>query len=248
MNLTGKTALVTGAGQGIGKAIALALVSAGAKVALLDINQNAIDDLSQKINSNGGEALAVYADVTDISSIAKIYSSIENTLGNVDILVNNAGILHATEIEDITEKEWDTQLAVNLKSTFFYSQAALPSMKKKKWGRIINLSSLAGRMGGYTNGVAYSAAKAGIIGLTKALANRLAADNITVNAIAPGPTETNILSTLSKDKLDKLIKDIPLKKLGLPKHIGELTVFLASEAADYITGTVLDVNGGLYMG
>lgn len=169
--------------------------------------------------------------------------------GKVDILVNNAGIPHSTAIEDITEQEWDRIMAVNLKSVFFTSQQVLPYMKKNGYGRIINISSLAGRMGGYANGLGYSASKAaGMIGLTYGMARRIAETGITVNAVAPGLTSTDIIKQFTSEKIRELESIVPMKKLGKPKNIADVVVFLASEEAEFITGTVIDVNRGIFMG
>ncbi len=245
--LKGKVAVVTGAGQGLGKAIAESLAQKGACVALADIQFDKVKQVAAVIARAGGKALPLEADVSKVADIRRMIQATVDGFGGLDILVNNAGILHLTAIEDITEEEWDRMMAVNLKSVFFSIQQALPFMKEKKGGRIISISSLAGRMGGYTNGVAYSASKAGIIGLTRAIARRVADFGITVNAIAPGTTETDIIKGLSPGQIDMLKQTIPLKRLGRPDNVSELVAFLCSEAADFITGAVIDVNGGIYM-
>jgi 3-oxoacyl-[acyl-carrier protein] reductase len=245
--LEGKVALVTGAGQGLGKAIAESLAQKGACVALADIQSDKVRLVAAAIAQAGGKALSVEADVSKVADIRRMVRAAVDGFGGLDILVNNAGILHQTPIEDITEEEWDRIMAVNLKSVFFSIQQALPFMKEKKGGRIISISSLAGRMGGYANGVAYSASKAGIIGLTRAVARRVADFGITVNALAPGTTETDIIKGLSPGQIDMLKQTIPLKRLGRPDNVSELVAFLCSEAADFITGAVIDVNGGIYM-
>ena len=245
--LEGKVALVTGAGQGLGKAIAESLAQKGACVALADIQFDKVKQVAAAIAQDGGKALSVEADVSKVADIRRMIQATVDGFGGLDILVNNAGILHLTAIEDITEEEWDRIMAVNLKSVFFSIQQVLPFMKEKKGGRIISISSLAGRMGGYANGVAYSASKAGIIGLTRAVARRVADFGITVNALAPGTTETDIIKGLSPGQIDMLKQTIPLKRLGRPDNVSELVAFLCSEAADFITGAVIDVNGGIYM-
>ena len=248
MNMNGKIAIVTGAGQGIGRAIAVALAQKGAGLTIADINDITAEKVAGEIGAAGGKAVAVKTDVSRVEDIKKLVEKTVRKFGTVDILVNNAGILHSTPIEDITEEEWDSMMAVNLKSVFFASQQVLPYMKSKRSGRIINISSLAGRMGGYTNGVGYSASKAGIIGLTMAMARRVAEFNITVNAIAPGTTETDIFKQISGEKLEALKQTIPMKRFGKPENIAEVAAFLASDAADFITGAVIDVNGGMFMG
>lgn len=248
MDIKGRVAIVTGAGQGIGRAIALTLAQKGASVAIADINDVTAAKVAGEIETAGGKAVPVKTDVSKIDDIKWMVEKTVREFGTVDILVNNAGILHSTPIEDITEEEWDKMMAVNLKSMFFASQQVLKYMKTKKSGRIINISSLAGRMGGYANGVVYSASKAGIIGLTMAVARRVAEFNITVNAVAPGTTETDIIKQFSGEKLEALKQTIPLKRLGKPENIAEVVAFLASDAADFITGAVIDVNGGMFMG
>jgi 3-oxoacyl-[acyl-carrier protein] reductase len=242
-----KVAIVTGAGQGLGKAIAESLASKGCSVAVVDIKVPEAQSVAEGIMRSGGKAIAVGADVSKVDEIRRMVRETVAAFCGIDILVNNAGILHQTAIEDITEEEWDRIMAVNLKSVFFSMQQVLPSMKSRGSGRIISISSLAGRMGGYANGVAYSASKAGIIGLTRAVARRLASFAITVNAIAPGTTETDIIKNLSVEQIDMLKEAIPLKRLGRPDNTSELVAFLCTDAADFITGAVIDVNGGIYM-
>lgn len=248
MDFEGRVAIVTGAGQGIGRAIALTLAQKGASVVIADVNDVTAAKVAGEIETAGGKAVPVKTDVSKVDDIKKLVERTVWEFGTVDILVNNAGILHSTPIEDITEEEWDKMMAVNLKSVFFASQQVLPYMKSKKNGRIINISSLAGRMGGYANGVGYSASKAGIIGLTMAIARRVGEYNITVNAVAPGTTETNIIKQFSDEKLEALKQTIPLKRLGKSENIAEAVAFLASDAAEFITGAVIDVNGGMFMG
>ena len=248
MSLVGKVAIVTGAGQGIGRAISLSLAKKGAGLVIADINSETASKVAEVIRDTGGKAIAHKTDVSKVDEIKTLVNRTVQEFGTVDILVNNAGIFHTTPVEDITEEEWDRMMAINLKSVFFLSQQVLPFMKAKKSGRIISMSSLAGRMGGYANGVGYSASKAGIIGLTMALARRVAEFNITVNAVAPGTTESEIIKQISQEKLDAIKESIPLKRLGKPENIAEVVAFLASEEAEFITGAVIDVNGGMFMG
>jgi NAD(P)-dependent dehydrogenase (short-subunit alcohol dehydrogenase family) len=248
MSLKGKIAIVTGAGQGLGKAIALSFAVKGAIPVIMDINDKTAAAVCGEITKTGIDALYVKGDVSIIDDLRNMVRTVVKKYGTVDILVNNAGIVHTTPIEDIIEDEWDRMLAVNLKSVFFASQLVLPYMKKKKSGRIVNISSSAGRMGGYANGVGYAASKAGIIGLTMSFARKVAQYSITVNAVAPGPTETEIIEAFSEEQKNGLREMIPLKKLGKPKNIADVVTFLASEEAEFITGAVIDVNGGLFMG
>lgn len=250
LDLTGHTALITGAAQGIGKETALLFLKQGANVLAVDINGPLLNRLEGDAQKTGVSAsLAVFcADVSQVADLEQAAQKGEEAFGGVDILVNNAGILHSTPLEEITEAEWDRMMNVNLKSFFFAVQKVLPAMKRKKWGRIINMSSLAGRMGGYANGLGYTASKAGIIGLSRGLAYRLAKYQITVNCIAPGTTESPILDGFSAEKLMELKKMIPLGRLGRPVDIASLVLFLASEMSGFITGSTIDINGGMYMG
>jgi 3-oxoacyl-[acyl-carrier protein] reductase len=239
---------VTGAGQGIGRAVAIALAQNGTIPVIVDVNAKTALKVAAEINSLNVPAVSFKADVSSVAEIENMVRQVVDKFGTVDVLVNNAGILHATQIEDITEEEWDRMMAVNLKSVFFASQQVLPHMKKKRWGRIINMSSLAGRMGGYGNGVGYAATKAGIIGLSMSMARRVAPFNVTVNAIAPGTTESEILKSFTPERIAELKKLVPLGRLGKPEDIAALCAFLASEQAGFITGAVIDINGGMFMG
>lgn len=243
-----RVAIVTGAGQGIGKAIAMSFHKKGACLAIVDLNPDIAEKTASEINAAGGRAFAFQADVSRVDDIKKMVEAVIAAFGRIDILINNAGILHKTPIEDITEDEWDRIMAINLKSVFFVTQQALPYMKERGYGRIVNISSLAGRMGGYANGVAYSASKAGIIGLSRAFATRLAQFGITVNAVAPGTTETDLIKQLPKENIEMLKQSIPMKRLGKPENIADTVAFLASDEAEFITGAVIDINGGIYMG
>jgi NAD(P)-dependent dehydrogenase (short-subunit alcohol dehydrogenase family) len=248
MGLDGKVAIVTGAAKGIGKAISLALAKNGVLPVIVDIDLKNAEMVRNEIEEAGISTIALDVDVSNVEAIKGMVKNVIERFGTVDILVNNAAIVHDTDIEDIDEEEWDRIMAVNLKSVFFCSQQVLPYMKKQGWGRIINLSSIAGRMGGYAGGLGYSASKAGIIGLSMGFARRVAAQNITVNVIAPGPTKTEILKNIPEDRMAKVIEIIPMKRLGRPENIAETVVFLVSEGADFITGAIIDVNGGIFMG
>ena len=248
MSLEGNIAIVTGAGQGIGKAIAFMLASKGAIPVIVDIDENKAKQVVEELKNTGKESLAIKIDVSSVEEIKSMVHSVIDIYGKVDILVNNVAMLHSTAIKDITEPEWDRIMAVNLKSVFFISQQVLPNMEKNGYGRIINISSNAGRMGGYENGLAYSASKAAVIGLTYGMARRVAETGITVNVVAPGPTETNILKQLGPEKKRSLEAIIPMSRLGKPEEIAYVVAFLAGKEASYITGAVIDVNGGLFMG
>ena len=249
-SLANRCAICTGAGQGIGKEIALSLIFHGARVLAADINGETLERLSKEVSTEyGSDKLVIKkTDVGNVKEIEAMVDECARSFGRLDILVNNAGILHSTPIEGITEQEWDKIMAVDLKSVFFASQKALPLMKKNGWGRIINMSSLAGRMGGYANGLVYSAAKAGIIGLTRGMASRVASFGITVNAVAPGTTESEIIKQFSVEQKNDLKAKIPMGRLGRPEDIADLVTFLSSEMAGFVTGAVIDINGGMYMG
>ena len=250
LTLKDKTAIVTGAGRGIGKAVVTSYLGFGAKVLAADIDEKALVFLGDELESKIGAGMldTIRVDVSSIKGIKQMVETCIRRFGSIDILVNNAGILHSTSIEDITEEEWDKIMAVNLKSMFFFSQAVLPYMKNKRGGRIINMSSLAGRMGGYKNGLAYSASKAGSIGLSQGMARRVAEYGITVNAIAPGTTESDIIKQFSEEAKRQLRDIIPVGRLGRTVDIADLATFLASDMAGFITGAVIDINGGMYMG
>lgn len=248
MLLKDKVVIVTGAARGIGKAIAVECAACGGIPVIADIEAESVEDVVSEINQSGARAMGRKVDVTKIDEIESLVAEVARQFGRIDVLVNNAGILHATPIEDVSEEEWDRILDVDLKAVFFMSQRVLPPMKKNGKGKIINISSLSGRMGGYANGIAYSAAKAGVIGLTMGMARRLARYNITVNAVAPGTTETDIVKAFTPEKMAALRQLVPLGRLGKPADIANLVTFLASDRADFITGAVIDINGGMFMG
>ena len=248
MMYDGEVAVITGAAQGIGKAIAERYCNEGARVAVVDINAAKGEVCAKAIRAGGGDAQFFECDVANAQAISGCIKKIAGAFGRIDILVNNAGVLHTTPIEEVTEQEWDRMMAVNLKSVFFASQQVIPYMRKQGGGAILNMSSIAGRMGGIANGLGYSASKAGIIGLTYGFANRLAKDNITVNAIAPGTTKTDIISAISPERLEEVKKSIPMGRLGTPQEIAAAAVFLTSPKAGFITGAVLDINGGMFVG
>jgi len=247
MRFSGKTAIITGAGQGIGREIAVTLAQRGASVIVCDINENKAAGTAGEINRNGYKAGYIGADVSKIADIKRMVEKTVETFGGVDILVNNAGILSVSSVADTTEEEWDAVMAVNLKGAFFAMKEVAPYMEKNG-GRIINISSLAGRMGGYANGPAYAASKAGLIGMTMCAARKLAPLGITVNAVAPGTTQTDIISGLSEERINSLKQSIPMNRLGQPEDVAETVAFLASDGAKFITGAVIDVNGGMFMG
>lgn len=248
MDFTGKTVIITGGANGIGRGCCLKFAKLGASVLVADIDIKNADQTAKEIAGSGGLAKPFYVDLTKVDDIREMVRSAAEEFGGVHVLVNNAGLLHSTDIEDITEEEWDRISAVNLKAVFFASQSVIPYFRKNGWGRIVNMSSLAGRNGGFANGLAYSATKAGVIGLSKGLATRLAKYNINVNAICPGTTRTDILRGFSDEKIHELEGKIPLGRLGSVEDIANAVCFLCSEEASFITGVSLDVNGGMYIG
>ena len=248
MEFDDRVAIVTGGAKGIGRSIAYHLAIEGASVVIADIDLQLAAKSADEMNEKGLRISAMQVDMRDPESIKKMVQKVLSEHDRIDILVNNAGILHSTPIEDITVDEWDNIMNINLRGAFFASKEVLETMKAKRSGRIINISSLAGRMGGYANGVAYSASKAGLIGLTQAMARRVAEYGITINAVAPGTTEGEMIRQFSDEKKEMLMQTIPLKRFGKPENIARTVVFLASDAADYITGAVIDINGGIYMG
>ena len=240
-NLKGKIALVTGSSRGIGRAIAVALGKSGADVAL-NYKVRAADarDAESELTGMGRRAIAVQADVSNAQGVAKLLDAARSELGHIDILVNNAGIARVQTIEEITEPDWDELIAVNLKSCFLMTQAALPGMRARRWGRIINLSSVAAHVGGVV-GAHYAASKAGMLGLTHYYASRLAKEGITVNAISPALIETEMVTANINATPDR----IPLGRFGAADEVADAAVMLARNG--YITGQTLHINGGWYM-
>jgi 3-oxoacyl-[acyl-carrier protein] reductase len=245
-DFSGRTAIVTGAAKGIGEGAAVRLAELGANVVIADMNCAAANGLEERLCARGLSAMAVGTDVGKVQEVRAMAEAAVERFGGVDILFNNAGIFHSTPMEDITEDEWDNMSAINLKSVFFATQAVLPHMKKKGYGRIVNMSSLSGRSGGIANGLCYSATKAGVLGLSKGFASRLCGTGINVNAIAPGSTDTGIMDGLSDFEMARLMSKIPMGRFAQTKEIVDAVIFLCSEEASFITGAILDVNGGMY--
>jgi 3-oxoacyl-[acyl-carrier protein] reductase len=246
MSLEGRTALVTGASQGIGRACALALAEAGARVALAARNEGKLNGVAAEIAQKGGAAAVFALDLASEESIKACAKAAMQHFGTIEILVNNAGITRDTLALRMKRADWDEVIQTNLTGTFLMTQALLSPMLKARWGRVINISSVVGETGqaGQAN---YAASKAGLIGLTKSLARELASRNITVNAVAPGYIETAMTAVLDEKQREGMMAGIPLGRAGTDAEIAAAVRFLASEEAAYITGHVLDVNGGMYM-
>ena len=246
MKLKDKVAFVTGAAQGIGKAIALALANEGANVIVSDINLDLAVQTAKEIEAIGVKSLALKTNVADLGDVENSVSEASKTFGRIDIMVNNAGITKDNLLIRMKKEEWDAVLSVNLSGVFNCTKAVSSLMMKQRYGKIINIASIVGQMGNFGQ-ANYAASKAGVIGFTKTVAKELAARNVTVNAIAPGFIQTAMTDKIPEEIKKKMLEQIPLGKLGQPEDIAQAAVFLASPQADYITGQVLAVNGGMYM-
>jgi 3-oxoacyl-[acyl-carrier protein] reductase len=245
-DLTGKIALVTGSGRGIGKAIAIKLSALGATVIINDIAESAAET-AEEIRCTGKASLFIQANVSSSIEVNEMIEKIINSYGKLDILVNNAGITRDQLTVRMSDEDWDAVMSINLKSVFLCSRAALKHMMKQRWGRIINISSISGIMGN-SGQVNYSAAKAGIIGITRTIAKEMGSRQITANAICPGFIETDMTQKLPDSVKEEAKKRIPLGSLGKPEDVAEAVAFFASDAARYITGQYLCVDGGMITG
>ncbi len=248
MKFKERVAIITGGGQGMGKAIAERLASEGATVAISDINEEAAVEVAREIESSyQTRASSRKTDVKKRDDIFELVESVNKEFGRVDILVNNAGICSLTGIEDLSEEEWDDMLNINLRGVFFCSQAVTPIMKKQGHGKILNMASLAGKVGGVVVGAHYAASKAGVICLTKSFAKALAPYGVNVNALAPGPIDTAMTQVWPQEMRDDFAKQTPLGRFAQTEDLSEAALFLLSDGARHITGEILDVNGGLLM-
>lgn len=243
-DLSGRTALVTGAAQGLGRCIAKSLAAAGAKVACIDVNAESLAGTVAEIRAAGGAAEPLACDVTQSERVGEVVDQVLAMWGKLDILVNNAGVTRDNVIVRMKDEQWDLVLNINLRGTFLFTRAAARPMMKARGGRIINVASVSGLMGN-PGQVNYSASKAGVIGLTRTVARELASRNITVNAVAPGFIATDMTAKLGEEMLQAIRKEIPLGRLGEPQDVADAVLFLASDAAAFITGHILTIDGGL---
>ena len=247
MRFKEQVAVITGAARGIGKAIALAFVGEGAKVALVDINGELLERLREEIVHRGGQALSVPCDISKSADVNGMVNRVINAFGRIDVLVNNAGIIRRGTIETMTEEDWDQVIAINLKGTFNCCKAVVEPMKRQGGGKIVNVSSISGKMGDITSAPGYGPSKAGGDALMKTLARQLAPYGIRVNAVAPHAIETEMSAQWSEARRREIIAAIPLGRLGQPEDVAQAVLFLASGDASFITGEILDVNGGALM-
>lgn len=246
MRLEGKVSLITGGGRGIGRAMGLKFAEEGSDIVIWDIEVDEAASLESQIEKLGRRVTVMKMDVSEYSEVSEKIEEVLGTFGRVDVLVNNAGVTRDGLVLRMGEEDWDVVLNVNLKGAFNCTKAVAKSMVKQKWGRIINISSVIGVIGnkGQAN---YAASKAGLIGFTKAMAKELASRGITVNAIAPGLIQSGMTETLSQQVKDEYVKNIPLGRIGSPEDVADLALFLASDEASYITGQVINVDGGMVM-
>lgn len=246
LTFSGKVAVVTGASQGIGEAIASELALTGLKIILVDVQKEKLEDVASRIGRSGGAAFSFPADVSQLDQAASVVEAAVKDHQSLDYLVNNAGITKDNLLMRMHEDEWDAVMAINLKGVFNFSKAAIRPMVAKRFGRIINISSVVGAMGnpGQAN---YAASKAGVIGFSKSLAREVAGRGITVNCVAPGYIATAMTERLSEEVKKAFLEMIPMKRMGTPAEVAQVVKFLLSDQASYITGQVIHVNGGMYM-
>lgn len=243
--LDGRVALVTGAGRGIGRAIALALAEAGAGVAVNDLAPDGLKSVAEELRHRGAQVCAVAGSVAAEDDVHRMVAEVDDALGPVTVLVNNAGLLRPTPFAQIPVEEWHAVLEVNVTGTFLCAQAVLSGMQAAGWGRIVNMSSTAGKNVSTVGGAHYTAAKAAVLGLTRHLAREVAEYGITVNAVCPGLIDTDMVrATISPAEVERYADSFPIARLGEPREVARLVQFLASDDAAYITGASLDINGG----
>jgi 3-oxoacyl-[acyl-carrier protein] reductase len=247
MRLHGQVSIVTGGAQGIGLAIAARLAAEGSALLIADLNAEGAERAARTLSESGATVLAIGADVTSDEGRARIVSAALERHGRIDVLVNNAGILPRVPLMEVTPEVWHRTMQVNLDAAFFCSQAVLPAMREQGRGRIINISSMSARTGGQASPPHYATSKTGLVGMTRALARVVGAWGVTVNAVAPGMIDTEMLAALTPEQRQWWLEQIPLARLGTPEDVAAAVAFLASDDAAYITGSTLDVNGGYFM-
>jgi 3-oxoacyl-[acyl-carrier protein] reductase len=247
MKLKDRVAIITGGARGIGKAIGTAFLREGAKVCLVDVDKGMLETTQNEIRKNREEILALTCDITKSTYVRAVMNQVQKTWGRIDILVNNAGIIRRGTIETVTEEDWDRVIEVNLKGTFNCCKVVAGIMRQQGYGKIVNVSSIAGKMGDITSAPGYGPSKAGVDALTKTLARQLAPYGINVNAVSPHAIETEMSAQWSEERRKEIIASIPLGRLGKPEDVAEAVLFLASDDASFITGEILDVNGGALM-
>lgn len=247
MDPCARHAIVTGGASGIGRAVALRLASAGAPVAVFDLDLQGAAAVAKLASDAGGRAVALQVDISDSSAVAAAVAKARAEFGPVQVLVHCAGISGWSLVPQLSDEQWHRMRAVNFDGTFFLARAVLPDMIDANWGRIVNISSGAGQNGGGAGLAHYAATKAGVIGLTKAMAIEVAAQGITVNAVSPGVVDTPINQNVPGEHMEEIIQRIPMKRLGSPEDIAAACAYLVSEEAGYVTGQVLSPNGGFYM-
>jgi 3-oxoacyl-[acyl-carrier protein] reductase len=242
----GKNVLVTGAAQGIGRAIALSFAACGANVAIIDMNVQGAQETRSLIEKEGGGSVVIRADVSNIDTVKEAVEKVVSLWGSVDILINNAGIVSPKPFLETTQQEWDKIMAVNLKGVYNTCFTVLPGMIKQKYGKIINVASIAGKTGGgFFGNTLYGTSKAGVIALTKGIAREAGPHGINVNAICPGPIETQMLADCPEETRERILSGVPLRKFGEPQDIANMAIFLASDLASHVTGEITDVDGGI---
>jgi 3-oxoacyl-[acyl-carrier protein] reductase len=247
MKFKNRVAIVTGGARGIGKAIAITFLKEGAKVAIIDSDKERLEILKREIKKQYKEAFTIPCDITKSSDVKEMVVGVYKKFGRIDILVNNAGIIRRGTIETVTEEDWDRVIEVNLKGTFNCCKAVVEIMKKQNFGKIVNVSSISGKLGDITSAPGYGPSKAGVDALTKTLARQLAPYGINVNGVSPHAIETEMSAQWSEERRKEIIASIPLGRLGKPEDVAEAVLFLVSDEASFITGEILDVNGGALM-
>jgi len=247
MKLKDRVAIITGGARGIGKAIGSVFVREGAKVCLVDVDQGILETTKNEIRKSREEIIALTCDITKSADVKAAIYQVQKAFGRIDILVNNAGIIRRGTIETVTEEDWDRVIEVNLKGTFNCCKAVAGIMKQQGYGKIVNVSSIAGKIGDITSAPGYGPSKAGVDALTKTLARQLASYGINVNAVSPHAIETEMSAQWSEERRREIIASIPLGRLGRPEDVAEAVLFLASNESSFITGEILDINGGALM-